>query len=90
MSANRALARIQAKLDRWELEHLRQHARDLADRLEELVAERDVLRDQVANAEGRAEWWREQVMAMQEQLDEAVTIGITKDGAMGIVSKEAA
>jgi hypothetical protein len=42
------LNRLQKKLDRWELEHLRQHASDLATRLE-LVEER--LQQEYRNAE---------------------------------------
>lgn len=78
-----ALARIQAKLDRWELEHLRQHAAELAERNE-------VLRERLAAAEERADWWRDQVMSMQEQLADDLGIGMTRDGHLGIVQKDAA
>jgi len=93
MSTDRALARIQAKLDRWDLEHLRQHARFLADRVEDLEQANAELRDRVTSAEDRAEWWREQVMEMQtgiQQLSDDLAIGITRDGQIGIVAKEAA
>lgn len=78
-----ALARIQAKLDRWELEHLREHASELA-------ATNEMLRERLAAAEERADWWHDQVMSMQEQLADDLCVGMTRDGHLGIVQKEAA
>ena len=90
-----ALARIQRKLEKWELHHLREHARHLDERIEALEAELMQVRDNLANAEDRAEWWREQVMSITEQLAEdsgagGLQIGITRDGHLGLVQKDAA
>jgi hypothetical protein len=73
-----ALRRIQAKLERWELLHLREHARALAERLE--AAE-----ERAERAEQSAEYWREQVMQIQEQLADDLALGITPDGQIGLV-----
>lgn len=68
------LNRLQKKLDRWELEHLRQHASDLATRLE-LVEER--LQQEYRNAE----YWNDVCDQMHRDLREhGGQIGLTMDG----------
>ncbi len=91
IDALRSLERIQRKLDRWELDHLRQHARHLAERLEELEEANAELRDRLASAEDRAEWWREQINELTSELGSATAvIGMTKDGALHLMNQEAA
>lgn len=81
-----ATSRIQARLERWELDHLRQHAADLAERLEAAEARAADLERQLSYAEDSSEFWREQ--AIQMQLDAAEEIGgapgITMGGALVI------
>jgi DNA repair exonuclease SbcCD ATPase subunit len=86
----RALERIQKKLDRWELEHLRAHARHLADRIEEVEEANAELRDRLTSAEDRAEWWREQCMHITEHLGKETVVGMTKDGELHLMKQEAA
>jgi chromosome segregation ATPase len=87
---DRALMRIQTKLERWELNHLRDHARHQADRIEALHEQLTQLREELVSAEDRAEWWRQQVMDMTEQLAEdtgrGVTLGITRTGLVGLIT----
>lgn len=80
-----ALRAIERKLERWELQHLREHAAQQALRLESLQTELDAARDAADDAEQRAEWWREQVMQLHEDLADDLAIGLGKDGAMGLV-----
>ena len=70
---------IRNKLERWELNHLRQHASDLAARLERA--------EEAAEAEREAaEYWRVTADNMiQEQMAAGETIGITKTGFLGNV-----
>lgn len=86
---NRAIATLRRKLERAELEHLRRHTAELAEKLE--VAERRIelaeLRAQ--NAEITADMWHDQVWDMQQALDrdtpQARAIGLTQSGALLIV-----
>lgn len=72
-----SLAQIQAKLDRWELDHLR----DLASRQAE---ELDELRRRLNYAEECAEHWRENAMQLHNELCDVVggSPGLTQDGTL--------
>lgn len=72
------LQRIQRKLDKWELEHLRAHAAELAQRLEEAEAARD-------DAQMWAEHWREQVLNIED-----VQLGIDRDCNVHVLGAKAA
>lgn len=78
-----ATSRIQRRLERWELEHLRQHAAQLAERLEE--AER-----RLSCAEDTAEFWRESHHRLEEHLDDGTAdarcIGLTQQGELLVVA----
>lgn len=68
------LAALRRKLERWELEHLRQHAADLATRLE--LAEEEA-RIERANAD----YWQDQAMTMIQELQaDGATVGLTQEG----------
>lgn len=70
------LAALKRRLEKWELEHLRQLTTELSERLER--AEEDAL---LANE--YAESWRDSVFALQETLSDAGTqLGLTIDGAL--------
>lgn len=65
-----ATARIQRRLEQLELEHLRAHAAELAERIEQL--ERDVY-----NAEACADMWRDACVRFEGTLDdEGRTLGL--------------
>lgn len=74
------LRTIRARLERWELQHLREHCAQLAQRLEDL--ELDVTREA-----GAADHWRNQCQALIEDLqDAAQEVGLTVDGELGAIN----
>lgn len=84
---DRTLGALQRKLERMELEHLRQHALELHEQLERSE-------DEARRAEESAEYWRESYMQMQEAFyDEGFVthrcIGINKAGELMVVKHEA-
>ena len=73
------LRTIRARLERWELQHLREHCAQLAQRVEDL--ELDVTREA-----GAADHWRNQCQALIEDLQDAgQTVGMTAGGELGAV-----
>lgn len=80
-----ALRSIERKLERWELQHLRDHAAQLAQQVELLQDELTLLRAQVAHADQAAEFWHEQVVHIQEGLADDLALAITPEGEMGVV-----
>lgn len=71
-----ATARIQSRLERLELEHLRTHAAELAERVEQL--ERDIY-----YAEGRADMWHDACLRFEGTVDregKALGLGLTITG----------
>jgi hypothetical protein len=79
---NPAIVSIRRRLERCELDHLREHVAEQAERIEQLERE-------LGWAEDTADMWRHTAEAAQEHLDDGVRIGITVDGAVGIVVDEA-
>lgn len=84
MATTRELMAIQAKLDKWELEHLREHAADLASQL-------DAARDHInyLQAELTAEACRaDMFMSLNNDLMDVaqVRVGITPQGQMGVLA----
>ena len=79
------LTELRQRLERWELQHLRDHARHLSDQIDELhelVAE---LRDQIAAADARAEWWRERVAEIQADLADDLRLAMTPEGGLVVI-----
>lgn len=73
------LRTIRARLERWELQHLRDHCAQLAQRVEDL--ELDVTRES-----GAADHWRNQCQALIEDLQDARQEGgMTVDGQLGAI-----
>ncbi len=77
------LLTLQRRLDRWELDHLRQHAAELAERLED--AER-----RLSYADEQAEFWREQCMRLEEAITDKDSgsgrqVGLTLSGDLVVV-----
>ena len=83
MDTNRKLQATKRKLERMELEHLRAHAAELSERLEQAEAE-------AARAWESADFWQRDAMNMQEALldDNHAThrcVGINKSGELMVV-----
>lgn len=80
-----ATLRIQTKLERWELDHLRALAADQAARIDELERE-------LADAEDRAAYWSRSHHDLAEHLNDgsadARAIGLTKSGELLVVRTE--
>lgn len=80
-----ATSRIQRRLERWELEHLRAHAADLAERVERLEWE-------VSNADAAADMWRDSHHRLSEHLDDGTAdarcMGLTRQGELLVVRTE--
>lgn len=79
------LAALQRRLEHSELQHLRDHARQLADRVEEMEEQLVVLRGQAADAEDRAEFWRGALRDVEDQLAEDLRLAMTTDGRPVVV-----
>lgn len=74
---------LRKRLERWELEHLRQLAASLADRLEAAEQRIEALEVEAARAWDTAEAWREDAQRLVEELEAAgATVGLTQDGAL--------
>lgn len=79
-----ALRRLRARLERWELDHLRQLAAEQAEQIEELQR-------RLSYAEDCARSWQEDVFAMQEALESPAgashrCVGLTQSGALLVVA----
>jgi hypothetical protein len=79
---NPSIVSIRRRLERCELDHLREHAAEQAERIEDLERE-------LRWADQCADMWQRTAEAAQEHLDDGAHIGITVDGAVGIVVDEA-
>jgi len=78
------LTHLKRKLARWELEHLRQHAGDLAERLERAEQDRDYYRE-------LAEYWNDEAMRMIVELQEdGAVIGLSKSGEISVITPQEA
>lgn len=84
MAAKNALTRTQLKLERLELEHLRQLAATLYEQLEQARADLEY-------ASSSADFWQQHTTRLQESLGDTDfathrAIGITKDGSTMVVA----
>lgn len=84
-----ALLAIQRKLDKWELDHLREHAAQMATQAEHLEAQLQMLQARLEHAESVADYWREQVLQLQDELSDDVRLGMSSDGTLGLVDAPA-
>ncbi|MBP6897321.1 MAG: hypothetical protein KBC94_23135 [Pseudacidovorax sp.] len=78
-----ALVKLKRRLERWELDHLRQHAAELAERLEDAERRRSY-------ADQQADFWREQCMRLEEAITDEDSgsgrqIGLTLSGDLVVV-----
>lgn len=83
MKLDPVLRRLQRRLERWELEHLREHAAALAAQVEELQS-------QVREAEASADFWCQQVEQLRQELPAGAQIGLTRDGELHVVERAGA
>lgn len=74
---------LRKRLERWELEHLRQLAASLADRLEAAEERIEALEVEAARAWDTADAWREDAQRLVEELEAAgATVGLTQGGTL--------
>lgn len=77
-----ATKRLQARLERWELQHLRTLAAELAAQVDDLEA-------RLSHEQRAAEFWRESHFELQQHLDDgtedARSIGLTQSGELLVV-----
>lgn len=85
-----ATARIQSRLERWELEHLRLLAAEQAERIEQLEARAEALEREAYNADACADMWRDAHNRLEEHLNDGTSdarcIGLTKQGALLVIA----
>lgn len=74
---------LRRRLERWELEHLRQLAASLAERLEAAEQRIEALQVEVSRAWDTADAWREDAQRLVEELEAAgAAVGLTQGGAL--------
>jgi chromosome segregation ATPase len=85
-----AITALRKRLSRWELDHLRAHAAELADKLEAAQHRIEALEEEVNQAWRWSEHWRDQSQDLANELHEAgKAIGLTKDGELVVVEATA-
>jgi predicted nucleic acid-binding Zn-ribbon protein len=79
------LKAIQRKLDRWELDHLREHAAQLADELAAAREEIEQLKRELSWAEASAEMFQD----ISEEIRDytGVNLALTKNGQLHVLSE---
>lgn len=78
---DRTLDNLRRRLERWELNHLRELAARQEERIEALQLRIEELQEDVIASDRFAEFWQEQTHSLQGMLEEAGhTIGLTRAG----------
>lgn len=86
--AAKAITALRKRLARWELDHLRQHCADLAQRLDDALSRIDALEREASRAWDAADSWHEQAMELVDDLHEAgKAVGLTMDGALVVMDE---
>lgn len=93
--STQTLKRLQRKLERLELDHLRAHAAELAERLEGLEAQLTDAKAQLVAADEAAEFWQQQAFSLQQAIDSEHgashrCVGLHKSGDLLVVRIESA
>lgn len=79
----RLLKNLRNRLERWELQHLRAHAAELSDRLDQAHQRISALEAETYRAWEAADGWREDAMNLARDLeDDGKQVGITQGGAL--------
>lgn len=87
--ATKAIAALRKRLNRWELDHLRHHCADLAQRLDDALIRVDALESEASRAWDAADSWREQATELVNDLHEAgKTVGLTIDGELVVMADQ--
>lgn len=74
------LRRLQRRLERWELEHLREHAAALAAQVEDL-------QQRLQAAESSADfWWQQSENLRESAAGDGLQLGLTVDGQVGVLT----
>lgn len=82
MKMDPVLRRLKRRLERWELEHLREHAAALAVQVEDL-------QQRLEAAESAADFWWQQVEHLRESAaGDGLQLGLTVDGQVGLLAAE--
>lgn len=82
-TATKTIAALRKRLSRWELDHLRNHCAELADKAETAQQRVEELEEEVRNAWRWGEHWRDQSQELVTELQEAgKTVGLTIDGEL--------
>ena len=78
---------LKRRFGRWELGHLRQHAAELAQRLEDAEKRAAEAEDRASAAESACDFWHDQAVAMHHAAAEEAggTRGITMAGHLCVV-----
>lgn len=85
-TATKTIAALRKRLSRWELDHLRTHCAELAERLETAQERIETLETENDRAWRTAESWREDAMQLVNDLqDEGKEVGLTQSGALVVV-----
>lgn len=86
-----ATARIQHRLEKLELEHLREHAAELAERLEAAEKRAAEAEERARYSESICDFWHDQAVDMQRAAAEESggMPGLTMDGTLVIVPSPA-
>lgn len=78
---DRTITNLRRKLEKWELHHLRALCAQQADQIDRLETELDTARQS-------SDYWREDAFELMRELMEAgKTIGLTRDGQIGVVKE---
>jgi len=85
MTTPRTLATLRRRLALAELDLLRQVCAEQAAHIEALEARMQRAERQVDEAERMADFWQSQVADLADHLPPGAHLGITQDGALGIV-----
>lgn len=88
--ATKAITTLRKRLSRWELDHLRTHCAELADRLETAQERIESLEADNDRAWRTADSWREETMQLINELqDKGQEIGLTQSGHLVALGKPA-
>ncbi|WP_440105677.1 hypothetical protein [Acidovorax sp. BL-A-41-H1] len=88
--ATKAITALRKRLSRWELEHLRAHCAELADKLESAQHRIEALEEEANQAWRWSEHWRDQSQELANELHEAgKTVGLTIDGELVVMDAAA-
>lgn len=87
--ATKAITALRKRLSRWEMDHLRAHSAELADKLEIAQHRIEVLEDEANQAWRWGEHWRDQSQELATELQEAgKTVGLTIGGELVVMPEQ--